>query len=115
MREVALASASAEEEAQLTDACHRGEAAACETLSREEEAKRAWLARVDERLNEPWGKAAAEAEADDAMADAMATAELADACDQGDCAACDTLSREEEAKRAWLARLQEPWGPGVRG
>ena len=37
---------------------------------------------------------------------------LQEACVSGDDTACDTLSREEEAKRAWLARLDVPtWGP----
>lgn len=60
-----------------------------------------------------WGKAAA---AVAAVAVVPSTpldeaAALGEKCHQGDAIACDTLSREEEAKRAWLARLGAPaWG-----
>ena len=40
--------------------------------------------------------------------------ELRDACDAGIEEACDAVSREEEAKRAWLARLEDGRaGPGA--
>ena len=69
--------------AQLAEDCDTGDDIACEALSREEEAKRAWLAKADApTLNE--------------------------ACDTGDDVACESLSREEEAKRAWLAKLETP-------
>ena len=35
-------------------------------------------------------------------------AAMEDACDQGVTEACDGLSREEEAKRAWLAKMDKP-------
>jgi hypothetical protein len=62
----------------MAAACDAGDQGACDNLSREEEAKRAWLATQDA------------------------------ACDAGDQVACDNLSREEEAKRAWLARQGTP-------
>ena len=34
--------------------------------------------------------------------------DLTEACDEGVDEACDIVSREEEAKRAWLARLKTP-------
>jgi hypothetical protein len=86
MREAALT-----EVGKLQDRCDEGSDAACDALSQEEEAKRAWLAKQAE------------------------TDLLQGQCDHGGDAACDALSREEEAKRAWLARLRVPlWGPGAR-
>ena len=89
---------SLEDEAALTDACESGHDEACVELSMalaEQEAKRAWLARLDVPT---WGP--------------KQEAVLQEACVSGDDTACDTLSREEEAKRAWLARLDVPtWGP----
>merc|ERR1711965_601643 len=74
--------------------------------SAEEAAKRAWLAKLDAPT---WGKAAEAVAA--ASVDAVATQALEEKCDEGDAVACDTLSKEEEAKRAWLARLDAPtWG-----
>jgi len=72
----------------------------------EGEAKLAWLASLDEPA---WGKAAA------AMADLATQAAdlqvLEEACNEGVEQACDELSREEEAKRRWLASLDAPtWG-----
>jgi hypothetical protein len=72
----------------------------------EEAAKRAWLAKLDAPT---WGSAAT------AMAnvasEAAHMAEMEEACDQGVEVACDELSREDEAKRAWLAKLDAPtWG-----
>ena len=44
-------------------------------------------------------------------ADPFVTFELTEKCDEGDVVACDVLSKEEEAKKAWLARLDAPtWG-----
>merc|ERR1719199_1581511 len=82
--------------AELEAHCDAGDHVACDELSREEEAKRAWLASLDVPT---WGKSAAE------------VAQLTSECNAGYEAACDELSREEEAKRAWLAKLDAPaWG-----
>merc|ERR1719487_2449073 len=87
----------------MAAACDAGDAVACDNLSREAEAKKAWLA----RLNMPsWG-AAATALASGAS-EAAQMAEMTAACDAGDMVACDNLSREEEAKRAWLAKQSVP-------
>ena len=96
MRACAVAASFAEETA-LTDDCDAGDDVACETLSREEEAKRAWLA----NLEAPGGWGQRQEQEEDHV-------ELTSACDAGDEVACETLSREEEAKRAWLARLEPP-------
>ena len=78
----------------VAEACISGDDEACNTLSRENEAKRAWLARLDAPT---WGP--------------KQEAVLEEACISGDDVACDTLSREDEAKRAWLAQLNPPkWG-----
>eukprot|EP00962_Isochrysis_galbana_P024472 scaffold7505_cov79-Isochrysis_galbana.AAC.1 len=43
--------------------------------------------------------------------EASKMAALIEACDTGDDESCDLLSREEEAKKRWLARLDAPtWG-----
>merc|ERR1719506_2497701 len=80
--------------------------AACDNLSHEEEAKRAWLA----KLNVPtWGAAATTLAS--GASEAAQMAEMSASCDAGDKVACDNLSREEEAKRAWLSKLDVPtWG-----
>lgn len=84
----------------------------------EEEAKQAWLAKLDvpswggQQLTsdeDAWSRAA------DAMitvaAEAHKLADLAEECDAGDDAACEALSKEDEAKKAWLAKLDVPsWG-----
>jgi len=96
--------------AALEEACDAGEAEACEALSREEEAKRRWLARLDVPS---WGKAASAVS--ELASQSSARDELVQACDEGQVEACDTLSREEEAKRAWLARLDAPsWGQAAK-
>ena len=86
LRACAVAAEVAEEETHLADDCEAGDDMACEVLSREEEAKRAWLARLHAPSCETRG------DHDGRM-----------------------VSREEEAKRAWLARLNSPtsWGPGA--
>ncbi|EOD11060.1 hypothetical protein EMIHUDRAFT_452477, partial [Emiliania huxleyi CCMP1516] len=77
----------------LTEDCDSGVEAACDTLSREEEAKRAWLASLDVPA---WGAAAAAVSAVASQVSAPAAVS------------------EEEAKQAWLARLDAPtWGKGV--
>merc|ERR1719327_624056 len=128
--------------AALTEECDiTGEEAACVELSKEEEAKRLWLSRIDAPN---WGKAAAIvselAEAarmfeDDEDAKAawlsrldfpawgpaaeVVSSVLADAerfaeCDLGVEAACEQLSKEDEAKRLWLSRIDDV-GPATWG
>ena len=152
----------------LTNACDKGQEQACTTLSKEDEAKRAWLERLDKPLNDitaapvphpameaspaaplpppthtspmhtsPMHASSASEEAkrkwlahmnaplwnepvqpaypavpDAAAADAAATSQqVQQACHAGNQMACDQMSREEEAKRAWMARLDAPqWG-----
>ena len=127
--------------AAMEDACDQGVTEACDGLSREEEAKRAYLARLDAptwgavaaavsevaaatvqgsedvakaawlaKLDAPtWGKAAKALV--DIAGQAGASAAMEKACDQGVEVACDGMSREEEAKRAYLAKLDAPtWG-----
>merc|ERR1719482_1621539 len=62
------------------------------------------------KLDAPtWGKAAATVAS--AAAEAAQMAEMTAACDEGDEVAFDNLSREEEAKRAWLSKMDVPtWG-----
>jgi len=72
----------------------------------EEQAKAAWLARLDAPT---WGKVAVAMSA--IAAEAEAVQELEASCNTGVEEACDTLSPEEEAKRAWLAKQDVPtWG-----
>ena len=128
--------------AALSDACDDGDESACDTLSSEDEAKSAWLAKLDapawggvaaavasvsgappsslsedgakaawlSKLDAPaWGKAALAIT--EVATEAVHAAALSDACDDGDESACDTLSSEDEAKSAWLAKLDAPaWG-----
>ena len=50
----------------------------------------------------------------DISAEIAGMPKLEDECESGDERACDVLSREEEAKRAWLAKLDLPsWGLGL--
>jgi len=71
-----------------------------------EEAKKAWLARLDAPS---WGKAAKAITG--LLHEASALQDLEVKCDAGDDAACETLSKEEEAKKVWLAKLDVPaWG-----
>merc|ERR1719291_1477155 len=72
----------------------------------EAEAKKRWLSRLDAPT---WGRAASVVGA--AAAEAAQMAKLTEKCEEGDDEACDTLSKEEEAKKRWLARLDAPtWG-----
>ena len=72
----------------------------------EEEARKQWLAKLDTPV---WGQAAATITS--VVAEANKIAELTTECDAGDSTACDALSKEEEAKIAWLAKLDVPsWG-----
>ena len=76
------------------------------TKMSEEEAKKAWLARLDAPS---WGQAAKSMVK--IVNEASAVQGMMVACDKGDYEACDSLSREEEAKKAWLSRLDVPmWG-----
>ena len=69
----------------------------------EEEAKRAWLAKLDAfALGEARAAVAAPA-----AAVAPTPVALGATCAAGDAAACDACSREQEAKRAWLAKQVE--------
>ena len=69
-------------------------------------AKKAWLARLDAPT---WGKAASALV--EIAGSAAVGAAMEEACDQGVEEACDGLSREEEAKAAWMAKLDAPtWG-----
>ena len=71
-----------------------------------EAAKKLWLAKLDAPT---WGKAATTLV--DIAGSAGAVAAMEEACDEGVTEACDGLSREEEAKRAWLAKMDTPsWG-----
>merc|ERR1719473_711844 len=125
----------------MAAACDDGDTVACDSLSREDEAKRAWLARQDvptwvapaavspvasevsaastqsaadiakqawlaKQDTPSWGAAAT------TLASAASeAAQMAAACDDGDTVACDSLSREDEAKKAWLERQDVPtWG-----
>ena len=68
-----------------------------------EEAKKLWLAKLDAPT---WGKAATALV--DIAGSAGAVAAMEEACDQGVTEACDGLSREEEAKRAYAAQGSNP-------
>ena len=77
-----------------------------EQVMSEEEAKKAWLAKLDAPV---WGKAAETMIS--VVAEANKIADLTEDCTAGDSAACDMLSKEDEAKKAWLAKLDVPsWG-----
>jgi hypothetical protein len=94
---------------QLDAECSSGSDAACVALSKEDEAKRRWLAKLDV----PSWKRAAEVttQVSDATA---ATAALDAQCLAGNDAACDALSAEEAAKKAWLAKLEaSKWRPAA--
>ena len=76
------------------------------TATSEEAAKTAWLAKLDAPT---WGTAATALAG--IASEAAYVADMTEACDDGDEVACDSLSREDEAKRAWLAKLDVPtWG-----
>jgi len=72
----------------------------------EEQAKQKWLAKLDAPV---WGQAAAAMV--EIVAEASKMADLTEECAAGDNAACETLSKEDAAKKAWLAKLDVPsWG-----
>lgn len=128
--------------ARMEEDCNVGVEEACEQLSYEDEAKRAWLAILDAR---EWEKAADAVEAiaqtasigGDASqveaakaawvaeldpstwarvaealkvvaAEASQIGALTEDCDAGDDVACETLSKEDESKRAWLSNIDVP-------
>ena len=75
-------------------------------VSKEEAAKRAWLARLDAPT---WGKAGAATRA--VTVSAVTVSAVATVIEPE-----TALSKEEAAKRAWLARLDAPtWGQGKAG
>ena len=91
---------------EMEEACYEGDDVACDSLSREEEAKRAWLAKLDAPT---WGKAAQTLV--DIAGQAGASAAMEEACEQGVFEACDGLTHEQEAKKQWLAKMDAPtWG-----
>lgn len=75
----------------------------------EEEAKKQWLAKLDAP---EWGKAAQAV--NEAATKASQMAKLEDDCSAGVDTACDVLSKEEQAKRKWLAKLDQPTWKRVR-
>merc|ERR1719174_302237 len=76
------------------------------SVTPEEAAKKAWLAKLDAPT---WGNAATALA--NVASEAAHMAELEEECYKGDDVACDNLSREDQAKRAWLAKLDVPtWG-----
>ena len=83
--------------AHLASQCERGEADACEALSREEEAKMRWLSSLDVPV---WGKVSA----------VMSEAALLTArCASGDdVASCRVVANESAAKAAWLRCARAP-------
>ena len=87
----------------LQQECGSGNDAACEMLSDEEEAKAAWLARLDAPA---WGSlASASVEVGAIRSDfAAAMAVLEDRCNAGIDAACEVLSVEQRAKAQWSTR-----------
>merc|ERR1719409_1048638 len=86
-----------------------------ESQTLEEAAKNAWMAEQEapRRLAKldaaTWEKAASALAS--TAAEAAQVAGMTAACDAGDNVACNNLSREEEAKKAWLTKLDVPtWG-----
>merc|ERR1719453_1871620 len=74
--------------------------------SSEAEAKAAWLAKLDAPA---WGAAAKAINT--ITSEAAQFQALTVDCDAGIETACDQISKEEEAKKAWLAKLDVPvWG-----
>ena len=74
----------------------------------EDEAKRAWLRKLDAPT---WGKVGAALS--EVVGQAIEIAALEERCETGEIEACNTLKSEHEAKKAWLAKLDVPaWGCG---
>ena len=122
----------------LTDGCESGDDEACVMMWSEEEARKAWLAKLDapswaaaaKTVSDIAGVVAAESPSEQAanaaklnaldlptlgkaastlyaaVEDATEMANLLDECDVGNSIACLALSTEEEAKRAWLSKLE---------
>lgn len=91
-----------------TKECNAGDFKACDNVSKEEEAKKVWLAKLDVPL---WGEAA------EAM-EAMATVEQVEIVSEPNASEEKKTKlvglakiSEEDAKKAWLAKLDAPvWG-----
>lgn len=76
----------------------------------EAEAKAQWLASLDAPA---WGEAAKAMST--ITAEAAQFQALTEDCSKGDAKACDTISKEDEAKAAWLAKLDVPeWGKAAK-
>merc|ERR1719201_2289519 len=101
----------------MNASCDAGYQSACDSLSREDQAKRAWLAKLDVPT---WSAAAA---AVSAVASEVTQAQPEDEAQKAWLARLNTTSSaihdsaarpmmsEEAAKRAWLASLDAPtWG-----
>merc|ERR1719453_1787680 len=72
----------------------------------EEQAKKKWLAKLDAPV---WGQAAKAMTT--LVAEANKIADLTKESEEGDSTALAALTQENEAKRAWLAKLDVPsWG-----
>ena len=127
--------AQANQIAQMEEDCMAGRDTACDNLSKEEEAKRTWLKKLDhvewnnaaqavaqvasfpDSLSEQDAKAAWLAKLDAptwGAAAAALTSAVSEAASirklEADCAAkvdvaCDSLFQEDEAKRAWLSKM----------
>ena len=79
---------------------------AAESPASEDAAKAAWLAKLDAPA---WGKASSALV--DIASDAAVETYWSEKCDEGEDEACEQLSAEEDAKRAWLAKLDaSTWG-----
>ena len=73
-------------------------------------AKAAWLNKLD---LPSWGAAASAL--NEAAADASKLEDLTDGCESGDDEACVMMWSEEEAKKAWLAKLDAPsWAAAAK-
>ena len=104
--QAAAAASEIAEMQRIEEDCIAGDDVAWETLSREGEAKASWLAKLD---SDTWGKTASALET--VVSEASGMKQMEDDCNVGIEEACDQLSREDEAKRAWLNRLDTPtWG-----
>ena len=72
----------------------------------EDDAKAAWLAKLDKPA---WGNAASAMHS--VAVEAAVVQQMEEDCVSGDDLARDTLSREDEAKREWLSKLDTvAWG-----
>jgi len=96
--------------AELMAKCDAGEDSACDVLIKLDKAKKAWLTEADAPT---WSDTAAAL--NEVVAEASQMADLTEKCESGEKVACDTLSLEDEAKKAWLAKLNVPaWGAAAQ-